>query len=74
MNCETIGNRAYNEIKKRARKNGVSPYQEAAKIGILAHAIYDWQRNGNPSAYYLQQMVFAGYDVIYILSGVKNDA
>ena len=72
MNCETIGNRAYNEIRKRARKNGVSPYQEAEKIGILYSAFYDWGKNGNPSAYYLQQMALAGYDVIYILTGKEN--
>lgn len=73
MNGETIGNRAYKEIKKRARQNGIAPYKEAEKLGISSsHVLSGWKKNFNPSAYYLQQMYYAGYDVIYILTGEKN--
>ena len=70
---ETIGQRAVKEIKKRARENGVSTCKEAAKLGITSTTIASWKNNVNPSAYYLQQMFFAGYDVIYILTGEKNN-
>lgn len=71
---ETIGNRAYKEIKKQARQNGIAPYKEALKFGVTSHTLTDWKKgNGNPCAYYLQQMTLAGYDVIYILVGERKD-
>lgn len=70
---ETIGERAVKEIKKRARQNGVSTSKEAAKLGIVSTMLTRWKDNTNPSAYWLQQMVLAGYDVTYILTGVKNN-
>lgn len=70
---ETIGNRAYKEIEKRARKNGIKPSSEAAKLGIHSGILSIWKRNGNPSAYFLQQMALAGYDVIYILTGERSN-
>ena len=69
---ETIGNRAYKEIKKRARENRIAPYKEAAKLGMDSRSMTDWKQNKNPSAYYLQQMCLAGYDVIYILTGERS--
>ena len=69
---ETIGNRAAKEIKKRAKQNGVSSYKEAGKMEISNKLLCAWQKNINPSAYYLQQMALAGYDVIYILTGEKD--
>lgn len=68
----TIGNRAYKEIKKRAKENGISPSVEAEKMGIKSGLLSTWKRNGNPAGYFLQQMCFAGYDVFYILTGEKN--
>ena len=68
----TIGNRAYKEIKKRAKENGIAPYKEAEKFGAHHRSLSEWKKNGNPSAYYLQQMYYAGYDVIYILTGEKK--
>lgn len=70
----TIGNRAFKAIKERARKNGVSVYQEAKKIEGLEKVAYSWKDNMNPSTYWLQQMAFAGYDVIWILTGGKEVA
>ena len=69
---ETIGNRAYKEIKKRAYANDISTSREAAKLGIHSRSLREWKENGNPSAYYLQQMHYAGYDVIYILTGERR--
>lgn len=70
---ETIGQRAVKQIKKRAAQNGVSMSKEAAKLFITSTMLANWKNNGNPSAYYLQQMFIAGYDVIYILTGVKDN-
>ena len=70
---ETIGNRAVIAIKDRANKNGISLHQEAKKIGIDARSTTLWSQNGNPSAYYLQQMALAGYDVIWILTGKESN-
>lgn len=73
INVETIGNRAYKEIKKRAEENGTSPSREAEKFGMLNNKLLSmWKKNGNPGAYYLQQMYYAGYDVIYILTGERS--
>ena len=70
---ETIGQRAAKEIKKRARQNGIATSKEAKKLGITSPILTRWRDNGNPSAYWLQQMALAGYDVIYILTGVKDN-
>lgn len=70
---ESIGERAVKEIKKRARQNGVSMSKEAAKLSLTSTSLAHWRENGNPSAYYLQQMALAGYDVVYILTGERKD-
>ena len=69
---ETIGNRAYKAIKQRARENGISPSNEALKLGVSPKSLSDWKQNTNPTAYYLQQMCLAGYDVVYILTGERS--
>lgn len=70
---ETIGERAAKEIKKRARANGVSMSKQASEISLTSVHIAHWTDGMNPSAYYLQQMALAGYDVIYILTGEKSN-
>ena len=72
INVETIGNRAYKEIEKRAEENGTSPSFEAVKLGMHNSLLFRWKKNGNPAGYYLQQMYYAGYDVIYILTGERE--
>ena len=66
-----IGKRAYQEVCNRAYENGVAPYKEAQKIGIDSHSFYRWNKNTNPSAFYLARMLKYGYDVFYILSGER---
>lgn len=70
---ETIGERAVKEIKKRARQNNVSVSKQGSELSITSTHISRWTDGTNPSAYWLQQMALAGYDVIYILTGVKNN-
>ena len=70
---DTIGNRAWKEIKKRALQKGISFHQETLRIGITSsHITSDWKRDANPSAYYLQMLCLAGYDVVYILTGERS--
>ena len=70
---ETIGERAVKEIKNRARQNNVSVSKQASELTITSVHISHWKDGTNPSAYWLQQMALAGYDVFYILTGVKNN-
>ena len=69
---ETIGNRAFNEIKKRAREKGIAPYKEEEILGISSTSLYRWRTTFDPAAFYLAKMYYFGYDVIYILTGERK--
>ena len=68
----TIGERAYKAIKEKCGHRKIK--KELDRMGILQSSIYGW-KNGelNPSAYYLQQMALAGYDVFWILTGERKN-
>lgn len=73
--AETIGGRAAQEIENRVLnlKNGSGKLaKELKRIGIPYGVFYAW-KNGkyDPSAFYLQVLHFAGYDVIYLLTGER---
>lgn len=68
----TIGERAAKAICKRAEKNGTTKLIECAFLGINPRTLEDWKTKYSPSAYYLQQMVLNGYDVIWILTGMEQ--
>lgn len=69
---DNIGQRAVIAIEDMARKNGRKVSKEYQSLDITATVFYAWKRkNFSPSAYYLSKMVLAGYDVPYILTGVK---
>ncbi len=70
----TIGERAVQAIRDRTKKNQTTQELECAKLGISSRVFFGWEKQGiNPSAYFLQQMALAGYDVIWILTGGKED-
>lgn len=72
-NASEIGGRAYEVIKERSEKNGTKLGYEYRKIYVSGEAVYGWLNKGcNPSAGVLQQMALAGYDVYYVLTGIKN--
>jgi transcriptional regulator with XRE-family HTH domain len=74
MATDTIGQRAVHAIRERIKKNRTTQEHECKKMGISYRVFYGWEKQGtNPSAYYLQQMALAGYDVIWILTGGKED-
>ena len=71
---ETIGKRAAKAIRERAERNGTKLEVESLKVYVSRKVMNDWEiRNRNPSAFFLQQMALAGYDVIGILTGGNDN-
>lgn len=69
----SIGKRTVELIKERAKKNGRSEKWELLTLEINETSFRDWEKERyDPSSYFLQKLALAGYDVMYILTGVKN--
>lgn len=65
-----IGQRAFEEVSR------LFDSQKVAKqmLGISSRQlIYDWMEGVAPSAKYLQRLHYLGADVIYILTGEKQN-
>lgn len=65
-----IGKRAFEEVSR------LFDSQKVAKemLGISSkQLLYDWMNGVAPSAKYLQRLHYLGADVIYILTGDKNE-
>lgn len=68
-----IGRRAAQAIEERAKANGHKLTEELSALGMYAKTKGDWKkREIDPSAYWLQQLALAGFDVMWILTG-KSD-
>ena len=66
----SIGERAAWAILEMAEQRNVTTEAECERLGTTRKTFGDWQKRGlSPSAYYLQQMALAGYDVVWILTG-----
>lgn len=71
---ENIGKRAATAIRERAARNGTKKGWEQETLNLTRKTFRLWERGENaPSAYFLQQMAFAGYDVVWILTGVDRN-
>lgn len=71
---ENIGKRAAKAIRERAKRNGIKLEEESMKLYVSRKVMNDWEiHNRNPSAYFLQQMALAGYDVYWILTGQEGN-
>lgn len=71
----TIGQRAAQLIKERAKKNNRRVEWELLELEIHEHSFRDWvAEKTNPSAYFLQNMARNGYDIMYILVGDEVNA
>lgn len=69
---DKIGLRAVAAIEEMAKKNGTKASKEYQKLDVTPTVFHNWKYgNFAPSAYYLRNMALAGYDVTYILTGVK---
>ncbi len=70
---DAIGERAAKAIRDRAKKNRTTFEAECKKLNFFKKCVEAWEEKGHkPSAYYLQKMALAGYDVIYILIGERK--
>jgi transcriptional regulator with XRE-family HTH domain len=68
-----IGKRAVAAIEARAKRDRKTVSQECIRLGMSINVYSNWKRGGVvPSGYFLQQMAMGGYDVHYILTGVKK--
>lgn len=67
-----IGLRAAACVRERSGKQG-DLEKTMARIGLERKAIHYWEDGGGiPSVYTLQRMAYAGYDVHYILTGIRK--
>ena len=67
-----IGPRAAACVRERVGKHG-DLNKQMARIGLERKAITSWENGGViPSVYTLQRMAYAGYDVHYILTGLRK--
>jgi hypothetical protein len=74
MDSKSIGERAAEVIRDRAKQERTTIEAQCLKVNATRKAYHDWNKMGwNPTAYFLQQMALAGYDVIYILTGEKKN-
>ena len=65
-----IGQRAFEEVSRLFDSQKVAKEMLGLSSGQL---LYDWMQGVAPSAKYLQRLHNLGADVIYILTGEKNE-
>ena len=71
---DTIAMRAVQQLIRRAEKEDVDVSYLLRRIGADRHLLYRWRHNKNDiSAQYLEQMALDGYDVVYILTGKRQE-
>lgn len=71
---DTIGKRAAFAIDQRKVHKRIKKRDVYAEIDATYITVSNWRcGNTDPKGYHLQQMAFAGYDVMWILTGRKSD-
>ena len=69
-NIDEIKDRLVEELYSR----GETSYKIAKKVGTSPTMVREWKRKRSaPGAYYLAVMLEAGVDVVYILTGKRNE-
>lgn len=68
-----IGYRAYEEMNRIIARNGTTVAQEARRLRLSPKLYGAWMNGAAPTAYSLAKLHACGYDVLYILSGVRGD-
>lgn len=69
-----IGKRAAEAIRQTAIQNETSYIFELDCLEMKRETLYQWEHGiSDPRAQTLANMALAGYDVLYILTGVKNN-
>lgn len=70
---ETIPERAALEVLRRVGDEKKSNSRELDKIQLSERLLHRWiKAQCIPGGYFLQQMALAGYDIYYILTGVRG--
>ena len=70
---DKIGVRCFEEIMKRVEKRGKLT-EVLGKIDVHRQSLYGWGDGRYiPGGRVLRNMALEGYDVIYILTGVRSD-
>lgn len=73
LNPDSISERAALEIIRRSRSEKKSLRYELDKIQVSERLLYRWLSvPGCPSSYFLREMALAGYDIDFILTGVRR--
>lgn len=69
---DTIGKRAVWAIEERCVQTRTRKGKEFANLSVESSKVSNWRCGRNdPDAFALQQMALAGYDIHWILTGVK---
>lgn len=68
----TIGQRAAQLIKERAKKNNRRVEWELLLLEINEASFRDWQKGRYEPSAFLQKLALDKYDVMYILVGDQN--
>ena len=69
-----VGKRAHEELGKIFDLHKYGGIIKAAKsIGCDKKAIYGWENGVTPETFYLIRLHYLGADVIYIMTGVRNN-
>lgn len=69
-----IGKRAAEAVRRMAEQNETTYIFELDCLQVKRETLYQWEHGvSDPRAYTLANMVLAGYDVISILTGEKNN-
>ena len=68
-----IGKRAAEEIRTRCAAKDIFYTTELGWLGLQSQRIYKWEKGvADPNAETLARMLDAGYDIKYILLGVRS--
>lgn len=69
-----VGRRAFEELDRIFNLSKYGGIIKAIKsIGCSKNTIYEWKSGVTPETIYLIRLHYMGADVIYIMTGVKND-
>lgn len=69
-----VGKRAFEELDRIFNLGKYGGIIKAAKsIGCNKTSIYGWENGATPETIYLIRLHYLGADVIYIMTGVKNN-
>jgi hypothetical protein len=73
MRDRDIGVAVYEAVRSRAAERGVTIAQQCIDSGIPQPMLYRWKAGLCPSGAWLKRLYAAGYDVVEMLGGERQD-